>query len=149
MKNILFATSRYFILPAIILFSVLALSGCEKDKTEPAVIYSVKGLWSGSLQDAVSGPQAYNLSIKEDGTVSFEALLSNKEHFGVGTWTLTDSLLKCNVTTLYGFDFNVGIKQILTATFNSSAGTLSSGKWIDIYPATAKNSGTFSLTKVN
>jgi hypothetical protein len=148
MKKRLFLIIRYSMLSAIFLFGVLSIGGCKKD-TPNATTYSVKGLWTGTLQNATSGPQPYNLSIKADGTVSFEGLVSNQEHFGVGTWTLTDSTLRCDVTTLYGFDFNVGIKQTLTAIFDGSNGTLSSGKWMDTYPSTSKNSGTFSLTKVN
>lgn len=131
------------------------MTSCTKAiaQTKTDTIYmcnsSINGLWSGTIQDATSVPQPYNLSIKADGTISFEGIALNQEHFGVGTWTLTDSILTCNITTLYGLSYNVGIKQTLTAVFNNKTGILSSGKWIDIYPNTATSSGTFMVKKVN
>jgi hypothetical protein len=124
---------------------VLSLNSCKKDSTAPTN-YSIEGLWTGTSENATSGPQFYSLSIKPGGTITFEGIGANQQHFGTGTWTLNGTAFTASVTTLYGISSNVGTKQTLTADFNASTGTLSNGKYVNIPPATG--SGTFSVTEV-
>lgn len=138
--------SSILILFLVAVWASFLVSSCKKESVQP-VTYGLPGLWSGTIADAVSGPQDYNMSIKPGGKITFEAINGGQQHFGVGTWTLNGTAFTSNVTTLYGASFNVGTKQTFTAVFDSSTGTLSSGKWANTSPA--NNSGTFSLTRVN
>ena len=153
------------ILPFAFLFTIsVAListqSGCTKEtiknttdtvvvKTTDTVLYcapSIKGLWTGTAQNTSSG-QAFTMSIKADGTATYENVISGKQQLCVGTWTLVNSVFTCNVVCVYGLSANVGISQKYTANFNSTTGVLSSGQWMNTSGAT--DSGTFTLTKVN
>jgi hypothetical protein len=156
---------KKIILPFVFLFTLaIAListqSGCTKEtiknttdtvvvKHTDTVLYctpSVKGLWTGAQQSASSG-QAFTVSIKADGTMTYENIISGTRQFCAGTWTLTNSILTFNTVCIYGVSANVGVAQSFTANFNSSTGLLSSGQWTNTSGPT--NSGTFTLTKVN
>ena len=111
---------------------------------------SISGLWIGSQQSSVTGTIAalpFNLSIKLNGTLTFESVPPDGvQHFGTGTWVLTDSVLTCNVVTVYGDSLDIGVRQTLTATYNKKTGTLTNGKWMNVNKS---NYGTFTVTKVN
>ena len=105
----------------------------------------IHGVWAGTASNAtITIP--YFLTLKPDGTCSFEGISAgNQEDFGIGTWTLNGSALTCSLTTLYGLETNIGVKQTVTGMFDGSALTLTGLTWTDIAPAT--DQGTFSLTK--
>lgn len=69
------------------------------------------------------------------------------QHFGTGTWVLTDTVLTCNIITLYGNSSAIGIRQTLTATYNKTTGTLTNGKWVDLNGTLYH--GIFTVTKVH
>lgn len=157
--NILFSMKKFLMISMVLTILaasivLLQMSSCTKAvaQTRTDTIYkcqgNITGLWSGTLSDSNNVSQPYNLSIKADGTVTFEGIVTgNQEHFGLGTWTLTDSLLTCYVTTVYGYSYNVGTKQKLTAIYNKANGTLLNGAWTNI--SQSVNSGTFSVAKIN
>jgi hypothetical protein len=134
-------------------------SGCKKEtirntdtvfvKTTDTVLYctpGIKGLWTGTAQNT-SGGQAFTMSVKADGTATYENVISGKQQLCVGTWTLVNAVFTCNVVCIYGTSANVGVAQKYTANFNSVTGVLSSGQWMNTSGVT--DSGTFTLTKVN
>lgn len=152
MKKILLASAALTIFAAsIILFQI---SSCTKsvaqENKQTDTVYkctpSIQGLWIGTQQSSTTG-QPFSMSIKPDGTMTYENIVYNTQQLCVGTWTLVNSTFTCNTECIYGYF--VGVKQKFTATFDASTGILSSGTWVDTYPATATSSGTFTLTKVN
>ena len=129
----------------ILTISVIPFISCEKSNDTPPAQHTIQGLWVGNISNANSS-QFYALSIKPDGKVTFEGFSSGQEQFGAGTWTLVESDFSANVTTLYGFQSNIGVQQTLTAKFDKNSGILSDGKYTIKSPSTG--SGTFSVTKV-
>jgi hypothetical protein len=134
----------------VIAILFMSLSSCEKndDTTKPVETpnYTIQGLWTGTITNA-SSSQFYSLSIKPDGSLTFEGFSSGQEQFGAGTWTLTGSDFVANVKTLYGFPNNVGVQQKLTAKFDTTTGKFTDGKCVNTSSST--DAGTFSLTEVN
>ena len=143
-KNFTLSLSLIALVTIVALFP---MSGCKKDTTPAPGPKSIEGLWIGTIANATSGPQFYSLSIKPDGKLTFDGMGGNQQHLGIGTWTLTGTTFTASVTTVYGLSSNIGVKQTLTAVFNSSTGTLSSGTWQNT--STVTDSGTFAVTKVN
>ena len=139
--------TKTFLLSFVILITLLAAFNSCKKSNDPAppVQHTIEGLWIGTITNA-SASEPYNLSIKPDGKITFESIISGQEQFGAGTWTLSGSNFSANVTTLYGVQSNVGVQQRLTATFNSSSGALTNGQFTNTSPA--NDSGTFSVTEV-
>lgn len=145
-------------LSAFTLGFILILSfhtSCTKERiierTETDTVYkcetSIRGLWVGSQYSTVSTlGQPFNVSIKADGKMTYENIVNGTQQLAVGTWTLTGNSFVGNVECIYG-DY-VGVKQKLTATFNPTTGTLSSGKWENTFPLFNTDDGTFTLTKV-
>lgn len=146
MKNLLHFST--FVLVIIGLANVSMLSGCTKDNS-PATSHTVTGLWTGTQKTATSAATSFTMSIKADGTATYENILLGVQQFCAGTWTLSGTTLTCNTTCIYGLPNNVGVKQTFTATYNPSDGTLSNGQWENTYPPSAAITGTFSLTEVN
>jgi hypothetical protein len=107
----------------------------------------LQGVWGGTASNAtITIP--YYLTIKPDGTCSFEGISAGKvENFGTGTWTLTGTTFNASLITLYGVLNNIGIQQAVTGLFDSKAETLTSFTWKDIAPAT--DQGTFLLIRSN
>jgi hypothetical protein len=122
-----------------------SFSNCNKSNDAPPAPKSIDGLWVGSVSNATSS-QFYSLSIKPDGKITFEGIISGQEQFGAGTWTLDGSDFSANVTTLYGVQSNIGVQQLLTAKFDAKTATLANGKYKNTNPA--NDSGTFILSKV-
>lgn len=135
------------ILTVLAFVTTISLSSCDKDDPQTTT-YSVRGLWIGTFKNTTTPPQAFAVSIKPDGTTTYENTISGTRQFCAGTWTLTGSTLTCNFTCIYGLPGNVGVQQTYTATFNPADGTLSAGQWVNTAPPAAANSGTFELTKV-
>lgn len=146
MKRIILSTP--LLLSALLLALTVFIGGCKKNDASVATS-SIQGLWTGTQQNATSPASAFTMSIKPDGTATYENILLGIQQFCSGTWTLSGTTFTCNTTCIYGLSYNVGVKQTFTAVFNSSTGSLTSGQWINTYPPSAPNSGTFSLTKVN
>lgn len=145
MKRIIVSTTLLF--STLLLTLTVFIGSCKKDS--PVTIYSIKGLWTGTQQNATTAATVFTMSIKSDGTATYENILLGTQQFCAGTWSLNGTTFTCNTTCIYGLPGNVGVKQTFTATFNSNNGTLSSGQWVNTYPPSSANSGTFSLTKVN
>jgi len=129
----------------LLTISVIPFTSCNKSNDAPSQ-HTIQGLWIGNISNANSS-QFYALSIKPDGKVTFEGFTSGQEQFGAGTWTLVGADFSANVTTLSGFQSNIGTQQTLTAKFDSKAGLLSEGKWLITSPSSG-GTGTFSVTKV-
>lgn len=144
----LFPCKSLFIL-ALTMSVILFNSGCKKSSvspTHPDSVYKVQGLWGGTATNSTTITIPYFLTVKPDGTCSFEGISAgNEEDFGVGTWALSGTAFTASLTTLYGVPGNIGIMQNVTGTFNSKAGTLTSLTWQDLPGAT--DHGTFTLTK--
>ncbi|MDI9366612.1 MAG: hypothetical protein QM541_16770 [Flavobacterium sp.] len=140
---------KKFITVSLTILLLFQISSCSKETPTPTTTYSIQGLWSGTHQNTTTPAAQLNMSIKADGTVTYENILLGTQQFCSGTWTLTGTTFTCYTTCIYGLSSSVGVKQTFTATFNNAAGTLSSGQWVNTFPASAANSGTFSLTKVN
>lgn len=145
MKKATLLTKSFFLFLA--LATTIFLSSCDKDDPQTTT-KSVRGLWTGTFRNATTPPQAFAVSIKPDGTTTYENTISGTRQFCAGTWTLTGSTLTCNFTCIYGLPGSVGVQQTYTATFNPADGTLSAGQWVNTAPPAAANSGTFELTKV-
>lgn len=146
MKQIIL--SKPLLTSILLLILTVFIGGCKKDSSQPAATYSVQGLWTGTQQTASTTPTQFNMSIKADGTATYENVLLGTQQFCAGTWALNGTAFTCNTTCIYGLSYNVGVKQTFTAVFNSTTGTLSSGQWINTYPTSVVGSGTFSLMKV-
>jgi hypothetical protein len=109
----------------------------------------VQGIWVGTATNVANITIPYTLTIKADGTCSFEGISAgNEEDFGIGTWTLNGTAFTASLTTLYGVTNNIGIIQTVTGTFDSKAVTLTSLTWKDV-SAGATDQGTFTLTAPN
>lgn len=151
MKKVLISFSALMMLSLLVFVSQ---TGCTKETintvTKTDTVYkctpSIVGLWTGAQQNATSG-QPFNMSIKADGSVTYENIVSGTQQFCSGTWTLSSGVFTCNTVCIYGFPAYVGIKQRFTANFNSTTGILSSGLWANTSINT--DNGTFTLTKAN
>lgn len=156
-----------------LLFALLASSfcivSCSKDNTQPApaqvithdtviithdtVIITaptnpIVGLWVGTLT-AVNEPQAgalyYSFDIRADSTIlTYSEGADGNTYFSTGTWKLTGTAFSATITSTSAA--NKGTVQNLTATYNKSAGSLSSGIWEN---ALHDASGTFSMNRIN
>ena len=145
------------LLPVFLFSFILILSiqtSCTKERiierTEKDTVYkcstTIHGLWIGSQFSSVSSlGQPFNVSIKPDGKMTYENIVSGTQQFSVGTWTLVGTAFEGNIECIYGYF--VGVKQKLTATFNPTTGTLISGKWENTFPLSNTDKGTFTLTK--
>jgi hypothetical protein len=146
MKKTIVSTS--LLLSTLLLALTVFIGSCSKDE-EPPTTHAVQGLWTGTQTNASAQTSAFTMSIKADGTATYENILLGTQQFCAGTWTLNGTAFTCNTTCIYGLASNVGVKQTFTAVFNPTTGTLSSGQWVNTFPLSSATSGTFSLTKVN
>lgn len=151
MKKVLISICSLAVFSSII---VSSQTGCTKETTNPVTktdtvfkcTPSILGLWTGSQQNATSG-QVFNMSIKSDGTMTYENIAAGTQQFCSGTWTLNNGVFTCNTVCIYGISAYIGIKQRFTANYNSTTGAISSGVWANTSINT--DNGTFTLTKVN
>lgn len=150
MKKTLLTT---FVLGITVSLFLGTQTSCKKDTetiTKTDTVYNctpnIQGLWIGDQQNATSG-QPFSMSIKPDGTMSYENKIGSTQQFCVGTWTLTNNNFSCNTICVYGVSVFVGVTQNFTATYNSTTGDLINGTWRNISPN--NNSGTFTLNEVN
>ncbi len=109
---------------------------------------SIIGLWIGTLT-AVNEPQAgqlsYSFDIRADGTILTESEGADGfTYYSAGTWTLAGTAFSATITSTTAT--NKGVVQNLTAVYNKTNGTLSSGTWQNVL---GNASGTFSLNRIN
>ena len=129
----------------LIVSSVLLTTGCEKEKTELTKTTSVKGLWEGTMTDAITQPVF--ISIKSDGTCTSENISPwTQENLSYGTWSLDGTTITCNLLCTYGYVTNVGLQMTFTGTFDSREERIS-GTFHLAAPSGDTQDGTFSLVK--
>jgi hypothetical protein len=157
-----------FLFFTLFTFSFCVVS-CSKDNTQPAPtqvithdtviithdtvilaapINPIVGLWVGTLT-AVNEPQAgalyYSFDIRTDSTILTYAEGANgNTYYSAGTWKLIGTAFSATITSTSGI--TKGTVQNLTATYNKTGGSLSSGIWAN---ALGNASGTFSLNRIN
>lgn len=107
---------------------------------------AIQGLYTGSSEDASGNGQPWSVSLRPDGTVSYENTVYNTPQLAVGSWTLRNDTLTFNTTAIYGYSIFLGAKQTWTAKYDATTGTLTNGTYITTYPAV--DSGKFTLTVV-
>jgi hypothetical protein len=98
---------------------------------------------------AVNEPQAgalyYSFDIRADSTIlTYSEGADGNTYFSTGTWKLTGTAFSATITSISAA--NKGTVQNLTATYNKSAGSLTSGIWQN---ALLDASGTFTLNRIN
>jgi hypothetical protein len=131
----------------------LFVASCKKttitQSTTPTNPNPIVGLWVGSYQldsDPSIGTFYYGSNIFSDSTVIQQGGgTGGGINTSQGTWTLHDSLWTATLTaTDLTQQANV---QIITAIYDSVAGTLSNGKWKYIVGGNSQT-GTFSMKRV-
>jgi hypothetical protein len=109
---------------------------------------SIIGLWIGTLtavNEPQAGPLTYSFDIRADGTILTESEGADGfSYYSAGTWTLAGTAFSATITSTTAT--NKGVVQNLTAVYNKSNGTLSSGVWENVLKDA---SGTFSLSRIN
>ena len=157
-----------FLIFSLFAFTICIVS-CSKDNNQPAPaqvithdtviithdtvivaapVNPIVGLWVGTLT-AVNEPQAgalyYSFVIRADSTIlTYSEGADGNTYFSTGTWKLTGTAFSATITSTSAA--NKGTVQNLTATYNKSDGSLTSGIWQN---AAGNASGTFSLNRVN
>ncbi|HWK05327.1 MAG TPA: hypothetical protein VNS58_16925 [Puia sp.] len=130
----------------------LFVASCKKttitSPTTPTNPNPIVGLWVGLYQvdgAASLGSFYYGLSLFSDSTIIQQGGTPNGQIYtSAGTWSLHDSLFSA---TLTGTDLTIPANiQTITAIYDSTAGTLSSGKMK--YVVGGNTTGTFSLKRV-
>jgi hypothetical protein len=149
MKKLAFASSTLLLLTFIL---SLSQTGCQKsdpvttDSTSQCK-HTVEGFWTGTTVNTAGDGQAWSVSIKPDGTASYENTIHNTGQLAVGTWTLKNDTLTVNTVLLYGYSVFLGAAQTFTAKYDSTTGILTNGTYVTLAPGT--DAGTFTLTEVN
>lgn len=139
----------------MLLTAGLTAAGCKKETVyiqEKLVIlhpaHTVEGIWTGHFTVDILpqlGNQYYSLILKPDGTVINETKWTGQTHINTGTWTMKGDTHVCNTICIYGYDANIGVREVHTALFNKRSGTLTKGEWRNPAPGTGR--GDFDLTK--
>ncbi|MCD2423782.1 hypothetical protein LQ567_13485 [Niabella pedocola] len=140
---------------ALILITGLTAVSCRKEtvyiKDRVVVLppaHTVDGIWMGSYTVDVLpqlGQQYYSLILKPDGTAINETKWTGQTHINSGTWQMKGDTLICNTICIYGYEANIGVKEVHTAIFNKRNGTLTKGEWRNPAPGTGR--GDVVLTK--
>jgi len=149
MKKILLASLT---LSALTFILSVSQTGCKKSDTVTTdstsqCTHTIVGLWTGSSVNAAGSGQDWSVSIRPDGTASYENTVQNKHQLAVGTWTLKNDTLTFSTVALYGLSIFIGAEQTFTAKYDSTTGTLTNGTYVTTSPGT--DSGTFTLAEVN
>ena len=141
---------KKFFFFSITLASLFFVS-CKKTTPTPTATNPnpIVGLWVGTYQinDAVYlGSFYYSYNLFSDSTVIQQGGGTNGQIWtGKGTWSLSGD--SAWTATLTNTDLSSGSwTQHITARYDSTAGTLSQGKWI--YTSGSTQAGTFSLKRV-
>lgn len=147
MKKIIFASIT---LSAFALFCMTSQTGCTKSDTVDSTStckHTIVGLWTGSSANLAGDGQAWSVSFRPDGTVSYENIIHDTHQLATGTWQLKHDTLVFWTVAQYGYSSYVGAFQTWTAKYDSTTGTLSNGTYVTTYPGA--DAGTFTLTEVN
>ncbi|MES1159204.1 MAG: hypothetical protein ABUM51_00460 [Bacteroidota bacterium] len=135
-----------------LMLTSLFFVACTKTTTvtsPPTNPNPIIGLWVGTYQidnEANLGSYYYSFSLFSDSTFVQQGGGSNGQIWtGIGTWSLKGTAWSA---TLSNTDISSGpLTQVVTATYDSVAGTLSHGVWRNTSGTSA--AGTFSLKRVN
>lgn len=146
---------NYHSLLLLLMLTTTTFLSCKKDSGNqtPAPNHTIQGLWVGTytVGTGSSVPAGtsffFSFSIYSDGTASYKSKgFYNGSYdyitFANGTWTLAGTQFGFTVTTVNIAGGGAQQTQSGTATFSSSAGTLTSGTFVG-------NSATWTMTKVN
>lgn len=151
MKNFLFA----LILGAGMLVIFGTQSSCEKENVINNniidTIYqctpNIKGLWEGTMTDAITQP--FFLSLKTDGTCTSENISpGTQENLSFGTWQLNGVNFQANLICKYGYVTNLELDMEFTGVYDSSQGKITGTFHLES-PSGASEDGTFQVTRVN
>lgn len=135
-----------------VLITLLSLSGCSKDNSNPPTTYPIQGLWEGTFtevsgfQDPPGSTFYFSFSIYPNGTFSYKSGTSASGLFvyASGTWTLNGATFSFAGKTING----VGTSQdniAGTATFDATNGSLNNGT---ITSSTAGTTASWKMTRV-
>jgi hypothetical protein len=109
---------------------------------------AIVGLWIGSQlpnDGSTTVPLYYSFEIKSDGTLLVQGQgADGNTYYSVGKWSLTGTSFSAtiNVTNFS----QAGVKQTITATYNSTSGKLSSGI---VQTTGVSYTASFTLDRVN
>ena len=107
---------------------------------------SIYGLWNGNQTDLSNPSIPFNLVINPGGTLIFHSIAAGGvDSFGTGTWSLTDTTLKCTLLTKCGMQAGIGVIQYMQLAYDREKGTLI-GTWTND-PSFGENKGSISLEK--
>ena len=152
MKKIVFGSFSVFLLATLLFMSQ---TSCKKETetiTKTDTVYhctpTIQGLWTGATKNTAGAGQAWSLSIRVDGTASYENTVNGTRQLAVGTWKLINGVWTCSTTCVYGIAANVGVAQTFTANYDATTGALTNGAYVTTTSG-LQDSGTFTLTEVN
>jgi hypothetical protein len=115
---------------ASLLSLLVIFQSCDKDSVSlPS--HPIEGLWIGTynIQEAVESGDSfyYSFFIRNDDTIQVQGQgADGNTYYGIGTWTLADSVFHANITTT-----NLsqqGAEQNLTAIYDRKKGLLKEGR---------------------
>ena len=156
------------LLGAVFFCSILAFCSCSKSNTtpsDPVVTHdtvvsiirdtivstppnAIVGLWIGSQipnDGSTTVPLYYSFEIKSDSTLLVQGQgADGNTYYSVGKWSLSGTAFTATITVT---NFSqAGVKQNLTAVYNSASGKLSSGI---VQTVGVVYTASFSLDRVN
>lgn len=130
-------------------------SSCEKDNVVTSnltdTIYrcspNIKGLWEGTMTDAITQP--FFLSLKSDGTCTSENISpGTQENLSFGSWNISGTDLTVNLLCKYGYITNLDLQMDFSGVYDSTQSKII-GTFHLQSPSGATENGTFELTRVN
>jgi hypothetical protein len=113
-----------------LLLSIVILQSCnKKDPILPN--YPIEGLWIGTYNiiEAVESGDSfyYSFFIRRDDSIQVQGLgADGNTYYGIGTWSLTDSVF--NATFATSNLGQQGVQQNATAIYDKRKGVLRDGK---------------------
>ena len=114
----------------------------------PDTAKPIVGLWIGPLyahNEPSAGPLWYSFDILSDHTIySHSEGADGNTYYSAGTWSLNGLAFSATITSTV--PSTLGTVQIFTATYDSLAGRLNEGVWVN---QNGTASGTFVLNRVN
>jgi hypothetical protein len=109
---------------------------------------TIAGLWVGSyfINGDATDSFYYQLDVRADSIVyTIGSGTGSGAGYASGPWTLNGTTFTANLTTMDGV--TPENTQTITATYDSSRGTLTNGVWIDTYGNNGQT-GTFTVRRV-
>ena len=131
---------------------MFSFSECKKETTvvQPVIpqTYPIVGLWNGT-QIAPDGSAIdtlfYSFTIQPDNTLQVVGMGGDgTTYYSAGKWALSGTSFT-GLITVTNFS-QAGVQQTLSATYDSTAGTLSAGV---VKTVNVNFTGSFSLTRIN